>query len=54
MTLTRFLNDEKGTTLVEYAAIASMASILIIGGARGIGVNLAQNHFGALLRAMGW
>lgn len=52
--LERFFSNESGSTAVEYAAIASTASILIIAGARGIGLNLSKSHFGALLHAMGW
>ncbi len=50
----RFLSDQNGSTAVEYAAIASFVSIVILVGAKGIGLNLSNYHFGALLSAMGW
>lgn len=35
--LTRFVNDESGATAVEYALLASLIAIAIIGGATAMG-----------------
>ena len=37
--LKRFLQDESGTTSIEYALIASVVSVAIIGGVSAIGTN---------------
>jgi Flp pilus assembly pilin Flp len=50
--LALFLKDEKGSTAVEYAAIASFLSILVYAGALAIGKGLADRQFGALLAEM--
>lgn len=49
--LAHFLKDENGSTAVEYAAIASLASIAILAGCLAIGQALAGRQFGALLTA---
>jgi pilus assembly protein Flp/PilA len=36
----RFLRDEKGATAIEYALIAAIVSIVIVGGATMIGTGL--------------
>ena len=36
----RLLADETGATAIEYALIASLVSVVVIGGARSIGLNL--------------
>jgi pilus assembly protein Flp/PilA len=36
----RFLRDEKGATAIEYALIASIISLVIVGGATMIGTSL--------------
>ena len=38
--LVRFLRDECGATAIEYALIASVLSIVIVGAARSIGSSL--------------
>jgi pilus assembly protein Flp/PilA len=40
MSLRRFLADEAGATALEYAFIASLIGMLIIGGASSIGITL--------------
>jgi len=35
--MSRFLSDETGTTAVEYALIASLAAVVIIGAVGGMG-----------------
>lgn len=47
--LRRFLWDERGATALEYAVIASMASITIIAGAKSIGFKLSNLHFSPLM-----
>jgi len=37
--LKRFLQDESGATAIEYALIASLVSLAIIGGATAIGTS---------------
>jgi pilus assembly protein Flp/PilA len=36
----RFLRDEKGATAIEYALIAAILSIMVVGGATLIGTGL--------------
>jgi pilus assembly protein Flp/PilA len=36
----RFLRDERGTTAIEYALIASVISIVIVGAATSVGSSL--------------
>lgn len=36
----RFLSDRRGATVIEYAVIASLISIVIVGGASVIGGDL--------------
>jgi pilus assembly protein Flp/PilA len=38
--LTRFATDNRGATAIEYAVIASLISIVIVGGAAAIGTQL--------------
>lgn len=38
--LAPFWKDKRGTTAIEYAVIATLISIVIVGGARTIGTNL--------------
>lgn len=38
----RFLIDEKAATAIEYAFIASLVSILIVGGAMALGTDLSD------------
>jgi pilus assembly protein Flp/PilA len=45
---TEFIDDERGVTAIEYCIIAAMLSILIVTGARLIGINLSGNFFGPL------
>lgn len=42
--IARLLADEEGGTALEYALIASLISIVIVGAATSLGKNL-QNHF---------
>jgi len=42
MLLKRFRTDESGATAIEYAIIAGMLSIVIIGGATSIGSSLVN------------
>ena len=39
--LVAFCRDQKGTTAMEYAVIATIVSIVIVGGASSIGVKLS-------------
>jgi pilus assembly protein Flp/PilA len=39
--LTRFIRDESGVTAIEYGLIASLISVVIIGAAGAIAVQLA-------------
>lgn len=45
---TKFIGDERGVTAIEYCIIAAMLSILIVTGARLIGVNISGNFLGPL------
>jgi pilus assembly protein Flp/PilA len=36
----RFLRDEEGVTAIEYGLIAALIAVVIIVGARAVGVNL--------------
>lgn len=38
----RFFSDTKGATAIEYAMIAALVSIAIVGGARAIGVAISN------------
>ncbi len=35
-----FINDEEGVTAIEYALIAALIAIVIIGGATAVGTNV--------------
>jgi pilus assembly protein Flp/PilA len=39
--LTRFLNDERGVTAIEYGLIAALISVVIITAAAAVGTSLA-------------
>jgi pilus assembly protein Flp/PilA len=39
--LCRFTRDQSGVTAIEYAAIASLLSIVIVGGVTNIGTHLS-------------
>ena len=41
--MTRFLNDQSGATAIEYALIAALVSITIIGGATIMGTSINAN-----------
>jgi pilus assembly protein Flp/PilA len=43
MMLSKFLNDETGTTAIEYGLIAGLLSMAIIGALTAAGVNLQAN-----------
>ena len=50
----RFLREEDGVTAVEYALIAALIAVVIIGGATAIGLNVngvLQNIAGVLPNA---
>ncbi len=47
--LADFLADERGTTAIEYCVIGAMLSILIIGGAKLIGINISARFLGPLV-----
>jgi len=47
----RFLKDEAGATAVEYAAIASFLSILVLAGATTLRRFHSDKRFEALLKA---
>ncbi len=38
--LVNFINDEEGVTAIEYALIAALIAVVIIGGATAIGLNV--------------
>ena len=40
----RFLRDEAGATAIEYALIAAIVSIVIVGGATMIGTSLRGSY----------
>lgn len=40
-TFRRLLNKEDGATAIEYALLAGMIALVIIGGVTAVGVNLA-------------
>ena len=50
----RFLREEDGVTAIEYALIAALIAVVIIGGATAIGLNVngvLQNIAGVLANA---
>jgi Flp pilus assembly pilin Flp len=47
--LIEFIADERGATAIEYCVIGGMLSILILGGARLIGVNISMRFLGPLV-----
>jgi pilus assembly protein Flp/PilA len=49
-TLARFLNDERGSTAVEYGLIAAGISVAIIAVVQGIGMKLDLQSVWAALR----
>ncbi len=44
-----FLRSERGTTAIEYALIASLVSVTIIGAVGSIGSNISQNFYEKLI-----
>ncbi|MGH6817860.1 MAG: Flp family type IVb pilin [Methylovirgula sp.] len=40
-TIRRFLSDERAATAIEYAIIGGLISIVIVAGARSIGLSLS-------------
>ena len=49
----RFLRNNSGATSIEYAAIASLLSIAIVGAALGLGSKL-KGTYTSVLTAMYW
>lgn len=47
--LLKFIADECGTTAIEYCMIGGMLSILILTGAKLIGVNISVQFLGPLV-----
>ena len=47
--LADFIADERGATAIEYCMIGGLLSILILAGARLIGVNISARFLGPLL-----
>lgn len=47
--LCEFIADERGATVIEYCIIGGLLSILIITGARLIGVNISARFLGPLV-----
>ncbi len=43
--LKTFWRNESGATAIEYAFVAGLISILIVGGARAIGLNLNSSYY---------
>ena len=44
--LKRFLSDSNGATAIEYALIAGLISVAIVGGARAIGLAIQNKFYG--------
>lgn len=44
----QFLCDEQGVTAIEYALIAALISVTVIGGARAIGLAIEDRFYGPL------
>lgn len=44
----RFIADKGGATAIEYAVIASLVSILIVGAATAIGTQMSTLYYGKL------
>ncbi len=42
----RFLHDTKAATSLEYAFVASLIAIVIVGAVRAVGLNLQAKFFG--------
>ena len=49
--LSEFLRDESATTAIEYAMIASVVSIVILGSAMAIGTSLHDNFYDKAAKA---
>jgi len=49
---TRLLADDDGTTAIEYALIASLISIIIIGAISSIGTTMSASFFGPIAGAL--
>lgn len=43
--LTIYLRDERGATAIEYALIAGLVSIVIVGAATSIGSSITSNFY---------
>jgi pilus assembly protein Flp/PilA len=50
--LRRFVRDECATTAIEYALIASVLSIAIVGAATQLGSTLKDDYFGKVAEAL--
>ncbi|MCU4179108.1 Flp family type IVb pilin [Bosea sp. BH3] len=48
----RFIRNERGTTAIEYALIAGLISIVIVGAVTAVGVNVG-NLFASILPGLG-
>jgi pilus assembly protein Flp/PilA len=46
------LSERDGTTAIEYAMIAGLISIAVIGGLTAIGTTIAANFFGPVVGAL--
>ena len=46
------LSDEVGATAIEYAMIASLISIVIVGAVTSIGTTISSNFFGPISNAL--
>ena len=47
-TFTDFLTDDAGVTSIEYAMIAVLVSIVIMGGSKAIGTKLSSGYYGVI------
>ncbi len=49
----RFIAHEGGATAIEYAMIASLVSVIIVGAATTIGTNMSTVYYGKLAANLG-
>jgi pilus assembly protein Flp/PilA len=51
--LKKFLSDEHGVTSIEYALLASLIAVIIVGTVRTLGVQLCSEFYNKIVAAFG-
>lgn len=51
--LKRFLRDEQGVTAIEYALLASLIAVIIVGAVKVVGTTLCESFYNKVVVGLG-